>query len=40
MGVDTQPATAACTWFIMACNEFDPMRVGYEKGIPTELKFW
>ena len=40
MGVDTQPATAACTWFIMACNEFDPMWVGYEKGIPTELKFW
>jgi hypothetical protein len=39
-GIDTQAATAASTWFIMACNEFDPMRVGYEKGIPTELKFW
>jgi hypothetical protein len=39
-GIDTQAATAASTWFIMACNEFDPMRVGYEKGIPQNLKFW
>jgi len=25
---------------VMACNEFDPMKAGYEKGIPSELKFW
>ncbi len=39
-GIETQPATAACTWFIMACNEFDPMQVNYDKAIPDSLRFW
>jgi len=39
-GVDSQSATASSAWFVMACNEFDPMKAGYEKGIPSELKFW
>jgi hypothetical protein len=24
----------------MAAYDFDPMAVGYEKGIPQHLKFW
>jgi hypothetical protein len=39
-GIDTQPATAASTWFIMACHEFDPMQVNYAKAIPDSLRFW
>jgi len=39
-GIDAQPATAACCWFIMACNEFDPMALNYEKGIPDSFRFW
>ena len=39
-GIDTQPATAASTWFIMACNSFDPMQVNYVKAIPDSLRFW
>jgi hypothetical protein len=39
-GIDSQPATAASTWFIMACHEFDPMQVNYAKAIPDSLRFW
>ena len=39
-GADTQPATAACCWFVMACLEFDPMQVNYTKAIPDSLRFW
>jgi hypothetical protein len=39
-GIDSQPATAASTWFIMACHEFDPMQVNYAKSIPDSLRFW
>lgn len=38
--IDSQPATAASTWFIMACREFDPMHVNYAKAIPDSLRFW
>jgi len=38
--VDLRPATAACCWFVMACREFDPMQLNYEKGIPENSKFW
>ncbi|MFM7727027.1 MAG: hypothetical protein ACKO7B_10005, partial [Flavobacteriales bacterium] len=39
-GVDTQPATAASCWFVMACHEFDPMQLNYGKGIPDSFRFW
>jgi hypothetical protein len=38
--VDARPATAACCWFVMACNEFDPMRLNYSKSVPSNLLFW
>ncbi len=38
--VDSQPATAACCWFVMACREFDPMRLNYGKGVPASIRFW
>jgi hypothetical protein len=39
-GVDTQPATASSCWFVMSCQEFDPMQLNYGKGIPDSLRFW
>ena len=39
-GVDSQPATAACCWFVMACREFDPMQLNYGKGVPYGMQFW
>jgi hypothetical protein len=39
-GANANPAVAATTWYIMAAYDFDPMAVGYEKGIPQHLKFW
>jgi hypothetical protein len=38
--VDAQPATASSCWFVMACREYDPMQLNYEKGIPDNSKFW
>ncbi len=39
-GADEQPCTAANTWFIMACHQFDPMQLNYTKSIPADVRFW
>ena len=39
-GADVNPCTVAAAWFIMAAHNFDPFKVGYAKGIPTNSKFW
>ena len=39
-GVNTNPSTSPCTWFLMAMLQFDPLAQGYFKNIPLEDKFW
>jgi hypothetical protein len=39
-GADTAPCTAATAWYIMACHQFDPMRLNYTKSIPSSARFW
>lgn len=38
--VDARPATAASCWFVMACNEFDPLQLNYSKTVPSSIRFW
>jgi hypothetical protein len=39
-GVDTNPAVSSTVWYLFGIMRFDPLKLGYDKNIPDEDKFW
>ena len=39
-GVDTNPAVSSTVWYLFGMMRFDPLKLGYDKNIPAEDKFW
>jgi hypothetical protein len=39
-GSDTNPCISSGAWYLYGLLKFDPMAVGYTKGIPVMDKFW
>lgn len=40
VGVDTNPAVSSTVWYLFGMLRFDPLKIGYEKNIPSGDKFW
>ncbi len=39
-GVDTNPAVSSTAWYLFGQLRFDPLKLGYNKNIPSDDKFW
>jgi hypothetical protein len=39
-GSDTHPCISSGAWYLFGMLRFDPMMIGYRKGIPPGDKFW
>lgn len=39
-GADVNPALSSSIWYLFAKMRFDPLQLGYSKGIPASDKFW